>query len=58
MKTSHKFVLGALVSILSVQLAHAENYVGVSLGYSFSQRLNNLTGNENTNYPDPAVNRH
>jgi len=53
MKASNKFVFGILVSMLSLQ-AYAENYVGVSLGYSFSQRLNNLTGNENTNYPDPA----
>jgi hypothetical protein len=52
MKYSNLFI--ALFSTLTpFVVAHAEDYAGLSLGYSFSQQLNNLTGNENTNYPGP-----
>jgi opacity protein-like surface antigen len=54
MKTIHKIALGALVSLLSINSAGAEPYVGVSLGWTFSQKLSGVHGNENLNYPGPS----
>ena len=38
----------------SISVVKAESFFGASLGYSFNQKLTNVKGNENANYPDPA----
>ena len=41
----------ALAAIMPV--AHAETYVGGSVGWTFDANITSVTGDENTNYPDP-----
>ncbi len=53
-KSIHKIALGVLVSTLSINSASAEPYVGLSLGWTFSQKMTGLKGSENLNYPDPS----
>lgn len=33
--------------------SHAETYVGASVGWTFGAKITSVTGDENTNYPDP-----
>ena len=48
-----KRILLAACLLLSTSAVMAEPYVAVGVGYSFGQKLKSVTGNENTNYPDP-----
>ena len=54
MKIISKVLLGTLITLLSIQSALAEPYVGVSLGWTFSQKLSGVHGNENLNYPQAS----
>ena len=51
-QTIHKVALGALVSVLSINSANAENYVGVGMGWTINAKLKGIKGDENLNYPD------
>lgn len=55
MKTLHKVAFGSLFFLLSCHVANAEDYVGVGLGWVIDAKLSSIKGNENINYPDPAV---
>ena len=53
MKAVHKIALSLFVSLLGVQSANAENYVGVGMGWTINANLKNIKGDENLDYPDP-----
>ena len=46
-------LVGLLPFLLPVN-AIAENYAGLGMGWTFSQKLTSGHGNENLNYPDPS----
>ena len=46
-------LLALMIAVFHATPALAEAYVGGNIGGSFAQRLSNINGNENVNYPDP-----
>ncbi len=47
-------ILFALFALMRCEVAAAEPYVGVALGWQFNQKITDLNGDESVNYPDPA----
>jgi opacity protein-like surface antigen len=50
-----KLGLALFIGWISISNALAEDYLGFAVGYSFSQKLSSLHGNENLNYPDAPI---
>ncbi len=53
MNKSTFVLVSALVALSQASLAKAESYVGASLGWTFSQKMTGLKGNENLDYSLP-----
>lgn len=47
-------IFGTLASSLFASTVFAEPYVGLSLGWTFNQKLSSVHGNENLAYPNPS----
>lgn len=47
-------IFGTLASSLFASNVFAEPYVGLSLGWTFNQKLSSVHGNENLAYPNPS----
>ena len=41
-----------VISLTQLNIARSEPFIAGGVGFTFAPKLNNLTGNENTNYPD------
>lgn len=48
-----KLLITLIVLLIPFSLAKAEPYVGLSLGWTFDQKLSGIKGNENLDYPNP-----
>lgn len=48
-----KIVISLLLALTPFTAVKAEPYVGVSLGWTFNQKLSGIKGDENLNYPGP-----